>query len=412
MATKYWIGNAPSVAQVTKVAYSIITAGQTYSVTINGKTVSYVATTGVLSDLIDGLINAWGASAEPEHQEMVAAQRLDPTLSGLQLTATQAGVPITVSASATTGVATVTTPTAASGPNFWNVAANWSGGTLPVAADNLIVKDTDVSILYGLTDTTNYASLDVEASFTGDIGLPDRNANGYLEYRTKQLTLGTGSAIAVVIGYGVGTGAGLVRLNTLGSTLTATVHNGPALTGNNYPIEFLTTGTGSVVRVYGGGVKIDSGTSATVTTLDVIRRDSVAQPPQVLTTNAITVTTATVYGGTATIEGPCTNIIAREQATVTTAKATASANVTVSDDAIVNWDSSGNITTKLSVQQGGSIDFGRVGTTKTVQACDLFAGGTLKDPIDKVTFTTGIVLVACRLEDVELDIGVGVTINA
>ena len=78
---------------------------------------------------------------------------------------------------------------------------------------------------------------------------------------------------------------------------------------------------------------------------------------------------------------------------------------------MIDWDSSAGITTKLHVEQGGSINFGRVGTTKTVAACDMYAGGTLLDPIDKVTFTTGVVLQACRLADVVLDLGVGVTIN-
>ena len=83
MATAKWLGAAASVAQVTKIVYSSIVVGQTYSATINGKTVSYVATTTVLIDLIDALVNAWNSSSEPEIREMVAAERLDPTLSGL-----------------------------------------------------------------------------------------------------------------------------------------------------------------------------------------------------------------------------------------------------------------------------------------------------------------------------------------
>ena len=69
------------------------------------------------------------------------------------------------------------------------------------------------------------------------------------------------------------------------------------------------------------------------------------------------------------------------------------------------------MTTKLFVEQNGTIDFGRVGTGRTVAACDMFANGTLKDPLDTVTFTAGIVLQSCRLGDVDLDLGVGITVN-
>ncbi len=223
MATKYWTGRAASVAQVTKVVFSSIVATNTYTVTINGKSVTVTATSTSLADLVELLINAWGSSVEPEHQEMVAAERLDPTLSGLQLTAVNPGVPITVSASASTGTATVTDPTAASGPNFWNVAANWDGAALPSASDTLIIRDTDVSILYGLTDTNNYAQIDIEASFTGAIGLPVTNENGYPEYRTRFLTLGSGSAITINIGYGNDRFPERVYLDVVGSNATITV---------------------------------------------------------------------------------------------------------------------------------------------------------------------------------------------
>jgi hypothetical protein len=111
------------------------------------------------------------------------------------------------------------------------------------------------------------------------------------------------------------------------------------------------------------------------------------------------------------LEATVSTLVARENAIVTIAKAAAAATVKTSSNAIVYWESSGNITTKLHVEANGTIDFSRVGTTKTVAACDLYRNGVLLDPIDKVTFTTGVVLMACRLADVSLDLGVGVTIN-
>jgi hypothetical protein len=111
------------------------------------------------------------------------------------------------------------------------------------------------------------------------------------------------------------------------------------------------------------------------------------------------------------LENTVTTLIARESAIVTIAKTAAAATVKVSSNATVYWESSGNITTKLHVESFGKMDFSRVGTTKTVAACDLYRDGILLDPIDKVTFTTGVILMACRIADVTLDLGVGNTIN-
>jgi hypothetical protein len=59
MATKYWVGRAASVTQITKVVFSSIVSTNTYSVTINGKTVSAVAASTSLGDLIDALVGHW-----------------------------------------------------------------------------------------------------------------------------------------------------------------------------------------------------------------------------------------------------------------------------------------------------------------------------------------------------------------
>jgi len=412
MATKQWLGAAASVAQVTKIVYSSIVVGQTYSAIINGKTISYTTTTTVLGDLIDALVSAWNSSAEPEIQEMVAARREDPTLSGLQLTA-QAGVGgIVVTASATTGTATVTTPTAASGPNFWNVAANWVGGTVPSAADDIEIDGavSSVSILYGLTDTNNYASFKRMASYQGQIGLPATNPNGYQEYRTRRLTLGTGSAIAVELGYGTGNHPTLEYYDFQGSNVTLTVHGTTANTSNGYPAQIVGTGSGTTANVYAGSVKFDSLSTSTVSTINVIQREGGQSTPDVHATSKVTCTTVLCVGGQMLIEGAMTTLTARDSARVVVAKASAAANVKASNRAQIDWDSSGGITTKATIEPSGIINFGNVGTTKTVAACDLYRDGEIRDPNGRVTFTTGIVLIGCRIADVKVDKGVGITL--
>jgi|688.fasta_scaffold04211_25 hypothetical protein len=410
MAIKTFTGRAASVAQVSKIAYLTITAGQTYSVSINGKAISYVATTGVLGDLIDALVSLWNSSAEPEHQEMIAARREDPTLSGLQLTGRVAGVPCTVTGSATVGLVTGTTVTAASGPMFWNVAANWSGGTLPAASDDLIVEEYSGDILYGLTDTNNYASLKILASFTGSIGLPSAASSGYPEYRTQRLTLGSGSAITIEVGSGVGTGSGRIRLELNNSNTTLTVFKtGQGGFSGEKSLDLIELGAGSTVRVYGGSVKIDQSAMAVV---DVYSQSTAfgASSEASVDLGSSTVTTLAVVGGSVTVGGNVTTLIARTRSSVIVDRAAAVGTVRVSEQAVLDWRSSAGITTTLDIEQNGDVRFGTVATTKTVAACKLFPGGRLSDPMAKVTWSTGVVLQGCRISDVEIDLGLGYTI--
>ena len=413
MATMKWLGAAASVANVQKVVYDTITSGQTYSATINGKTVSYTATSGTLSDLIDALIEAWNTSAEPEIREMVAAQRIEATvLVGLQLTSTAGVGGIVVTAAATTGTAVVTVITAASGPNFWNVAANWVGGVVPSAADAIEVDGlvSSVPILYGLTDVNNYASFKRTASYTGQIGLPTRNANGYQEYRTRRLTLGTGSAIAVELGYGSGNHPSLEYYDFQGSNVTLTVYGASSNAQLGYPCQIIGTGAGTTVNEYGGAVEFDSSSTSAIATLNIIERSGSQSKPNVRISDKVTTTTVLCVGGQLLIEGAVTTLTARDNARVTVAKASAAATVKASNRAQIDWEASGGITTKLIVEPDGIANFGNVGTTKTVAACDAYPGADIRDPNGKVTWTSGIVLIGCRIADVSIDKGVGITI--
>lgn len=407
MATRFWTGRAASVAQVTKVVFSSIVATNTYSVTINGKTVSTVATSTSLTALVTALINAWGASAEPEHQEAVASEMLNPTLEGLRLDAVTPSNPMTITAAATTGSATVTVVTAASGPTFWKLAGNWDGGTLPGAADVLILEDFSGDILDGLTDTVNYATIEIRASFTGTIGRPSTNPQGYPEYRTQRLTLSNGAATtALLIGYGNGAGSGSMRFDFLTSTINATIQKAAQTSDDGYAVDVSGVDGGSW-HVYGGRVRL---VSSIVPLLNVIKSRTSQLDPYVYSDATNTLTAVNVYGGEAILEGACTTLQVREQASVWLERAASCVNVTVSDNAVIYDNSTGAISTMLTVENQGLIDFGSVATAKTIAACKIHAGGSIQDPWDRVTWTTGIQLQACRIADVSIDTGVGITI--
>lgn len=273
MANITWLGRAAAVSQVDTITIADTwTAGDTIEVTIGGATLTLtvgaiVTTAGVAAALKamlagDALIGSESRTATgptiPQFAEVTF------TVSGSVVTCTgPAGKPFTMSVSEATagdGTATEATATAASGPNDASVTSNWSTGALPGAGDTIFIRNSSVSILYGLTAITGtLTAVVIDASYTGSIGLPETNIAGYPEYRTKDWTIDVSS---LVVGIGEGLGMRQCRINT-GSVATAvqvykTASSGiggiPALllSGSN-AANTLEVQSGAVgVAIYGG----------------------------------------------------------------------------------------------------------------------------------------------------------------
>lgn len=242
MATAQWIGNALARSQVVTITVSAVAVGGTLNVTINGKTVTYTCVTGDTVAIATAALLALVSNTSTAPPEMNEQTWASPTSSTITATAQQAGVPfagmaggLTVSATGGAGISSATT-TANSSPSDAADAKNWlrSGGQvatpvnqLPQDNDDLVIADTSVPILWNLDTALNnvrLASVTRWQSFTGTIGLPEVNPNGYYEYRATYLKLrgggvstasssfsspggGTGGSLPVVLGFGqVGTG--------------------------------------------------------------------------------------------------------------------------------------------------------------------------------------------------------------
>ncbi len=273
MATLRWRGDAPAVAQVTTATPANVEVGDQFSLTINGKTVSYTAAAATVADVVAGLAGAVGNSEIPEFAEITASD----TTTEVTLTATTAGRPFSASGSTVNGGAsdtqtlTVAEVTASQGPNHWDTAANWDTASVPVNGDDVYVEDSDVSILYGLSQSAvTLDSLHVEANFTGEIGLTRINSTGssdYIEYRPRYLAIG---ATNVQIGDGLGAGSGRIQLDT-GSATTSITVLGTGIAAEDDLAAFLWKGdqANNVLDVLSGsvGVALFGGETATIATL-------------------------------------------------------------------------------------------------------------------------------------------------
>lgn len=400
MATRVWLGAAQVTAQVDSVTPANVNIGNTFTVTVNNKEVTFTATAATVANVTAGLSAAITAAAatDPEFAELTATDNTTNIL----VTGPSDGTPFTLTASATGGTATntraaVTTP---SSPNDWGLADNWSGGAVPITGDDVIVPANRPDVLYGLAQSgVTLASLDV----AGNIGLPDRNARGYSEYRATYLAV---SATALRV-----RGGNRVRINT-GSNATGVVvyDTGTPLDQDGRAFLWKGAHATNTVDVVAGSVGLAdlAGETATVATLRV-GADSDGRAPDVRGGPGLTLTTLSQAGGVVVLQAGLTTVT--KTAGALTIIGPAGTNVTTvnNDGGDFIYQAVGTIGT-LRVSDGGLADFSRDPRARNVTDTTVYAGAELRDPFRTVTWTNPIVLHRCGLEDVTIDLGTHITL--
>jgi len=277
MATRYWIGDAQKVPQVDTLTPGSLSIGETLTVTINGKTSTHTITSTTMATEVDAFVATLAAiTTIEEFDEITWAANSDS--SAITATGPSDGAPITITTSASGGGVTFSksTTTSPSGPHHFDEADNWSGGAVPVDDDTIVFESNDVDCKYGLSNaSTTPAEIRIDASYTGKIGLPQENANGYAEYRERYLTLGTdgdgsASSVTVHIGRGDGNGSRRIMLNTGDKQTNLTIHNTDRSEDGTTPaVVWKGTNASNAVQIVKGslGIAYYAGESATVLTL-------------------------------------------------------------------------------------------------------------------------------------------------
>ena len=414
MATQRWRGDAAAVAQVNTITPASVTVGNIFTVTINGKSVSFTATAATVANVTAGLSAACNASTYPEFTEITFT---DATTK-INATADTAGKPFTQTSSAAQGTGsagmslTTATATASAGPNDWSTAANWSSGSVPVSTDDVFIQNSAVSIKYGLDQSAvTLASLTIDASFTGYVGLLrtniDNSAGSYIEYRDTYLKV---SATTITIGRGTGTGSGLLRLNTGTAQTTGQV----LLTGTSVETDlpalcWIGTHASGAWTISKGtmGIAVQAGEVATVATLRVGYISNVSSDATVRCGSGTTLTTITKNGGSLTIASNSTTVT-QDDGTLTVLGGTVTTlNV---NGGTVYYQGTGTLTT-ASVRSGGVLDFGTDIRARTVTNCYSYYGSSVKDPNKTVTWTNGIEVRGCALSNVSHNVGKDVKIT-
>lgn len=319
----HWIGGAPPIQQITSFTVAAaLEATDEFSVKINGKRSAIVdADSTTISTALATLVEALNSDTEPEIQKVTWSS----SSNALIATVKRAGHPLTITvychddgqansdAQTVDGIAghtgsTGVDTTACSGPNFFNVAANWSTGAVPVDDKVVVYANSDIDCLYGLGNTgVSPITVRVDMSYTGAIGLPFYNENNSVEGQTRYLTLGAAADgnTDIIIGLGEGAGPKRVLINMTDCQFTGVIHNTRSSPFGQDQWGIVLKGTHAsnalTVNRAPAGVAIapwPSETATLVTTNVGFVANELGDVREVFLSNGVTATTVVQTGGT------------------------------------------------------------------------------------------------------------------
>jgi hypothetical protein len=412
VATLIWKGDSQPIAQVTRLSVGgTIEADDVFAITIGSKSLALTAGSTSAAAVAAAIVAAFNGLAPTQYPEFAGITAVDAGGGDIDLVAKTAGVPfaVTLSTSEAGGTAaddqtfTQNTTTPPSGGAFWSVAANWSTGAVPANGDDVIVQNSANPILYGLDQSAvTLASLVIDQSFTGTVGLPRTNAGGYVEYREQYLKIG---ATTITIGRGEGPGSGRIKINTLAvQTAINVIDSGnPAENGLKAILWKGTHASNAVVVNKGSFAAAQfAGETATLATLKQGYRANAAADSDVRLGAGCSLGSCAItkLGGTLEINSSFASLVQLRGETVILAGSPGALSIA---GGAVRYKSGGTYTS-AAIYSGGELDFRQDLQPRTGTNTTLHKGATLRDPAQTVTFANPIAL-ACELADVTLELG-------
>lgn len=444
MATRTFLGGAVAIQDVWTVTAADTFAGSdTVTLTINGKDLTATlgtdtATTDVatiISEMVNGTDPSSSATTTGDHSFSATGDkvgefvRITATVSGsvATLTADDYGVPFTLTTSESTagdGTISESNATVATGPEFWDDADNWSGDTVPVDGDDIIFDRGATSLKYNLSTGIQPASITITQGFTGDIGLPQVNEDEtqypYDEYRGTYLTFAndTGtSSTSITIGEGAGTGSQRINLDLADCTSpTFNIRNSGERADNQVPtILLLADATDTVLNVQRGdvGMAFFGSETAHIATLRVGYITQQTDDSTVTLGSGVDIANAalTISGGEVQIDSATGSGTIDMYGGELTILSGAHVDVEVYQSTLI-YRSTGTLGgTTCKIGNEGVLDFRQDNQGRTVTNLDIYAGSSVFDPLRTGTYSNGINLNGCQMEDVTIDLGTDWTLT-
>ncbi len=316
MSNCVWLGSAVSVQQVrTYTVGGTPNVNDVFVLTVGSKTFSYTAgaspTAATVAAGVAAMLQATSTTLNPELAQLaIGYVPGNPffTITGV------AGIPFDIEtalgiSNVGSGTFTWTDTVPASGPNFANAAANWSGGAVPASGDSIYLTNSSVSLLYGLEmSAITDVSLTVDSTFTGTVGLPrNRGVTGgpsFSEYLPQYWQIGATTST-------INTGGGRFKLDT-GSVDASLFITGAASSAEAGIKTILWVGTGTnTVSISKGSFAAANfpGEIATISTLTQEWQTNQAGDSDVRLGPGCSVATVTKTGGTLEINSGTTTFL-------------------------------------------------------------------------------------------------------
>jgi hypothetical protein len=401
MARKHWTGLRQPSAQVEAITFtSVGGTGETVTITIGPRSVTYTRISGeTTTTLAEAVANLLSSSTFGEITEVAA------TSSGavLTLTGQPTGQPFTLAIADSGGGSPITwtlSSTTAKSPNHVGDAANYDGGTLPSAGDELVLSPGTPDLKYQLDHFASTAITITRLAGGPRIGLPNTNeTGGYTEYRRRRFQSQSTSAR---IETSTADQPGAVRLEFTGSSAATVTILGDADPGvGGEPVELWDLPNNSTVSCNGSGVRILDEDSVAVTGIAATVQNSSA-----IVSSRVTLASLSLYDANAIVRGTVTGQFLQESASKVDFHGTVNTSTgsVIVDEGELNWITNANIV-NLDIGSNGIVSFasgaGAVAVTGDIKRHE---GGILRDPNSRLTVPYNIDLVRSELSD-DLDIG-------
>ena len=418
--TAYWMPNQATVAQVETYTFGAPSVpGSFYSAAINGKVITYLSVSGdTPATVMTGLLNLLNQSTN------IFSELTEITFAGNATTATMtatAGVLGTPFAnvsggsssglvlSASLGAITTQHTTPNASPSDVNDPLNWLRVTspapgvrqLPQNGDVVVIANTAVPLLWNLDQlaAVQFASYQRWQSFTGTIGLPENNPNGYVEWRATyfkfvgpQGSVPAGG-LAMVLGQGsVGGGPTRERYN-VGSQLTTLTILGAGSPSDEYGVRFLGVHTQNTVTLLGGvslGIAMLPGEISTLNSSLVDGSGLLGIGPGVTWSSGATLT---LLGGGAILNAaPTTLALSNGAQTVHATDGLTWPTITAQNGSAMTWLAGGMISS-LTMTTSSTLDKSQDARQLTITNSTMDGDScSVNDPLNAISYTNATVI--------------------
>ena len=394
MANNVWVAKQKKTAQVNTITPASVTVGNTFSVTINLKSITFTATGTTVAGVVTGLVALLEASEEPEFAEITWTD----STTCVTATADDPGKPFTQTSSSATGSGSAghsnvtATTTANTSPSDVNDALNWSAGTTPATGEDVYIDGTiQTPLLWNLGSLSAQTLATLNISLNApQIGLPELDEDGtaYTQYRGVYFAIG--ATICNIGTGGDGNGLQMCKLNFGSVQTTTTVFNtGSPSESNRQAVTLKGTHASNLLIQQAGsvGIAVLGGELSTFVTIHLGQVGGGSQPTLVLGPG-LTNTTINQNNGSLLLQSAITTLN-HKGASSEIRGSGAITTINQSAGSIVH-KGTGTVTTYNLT--GGQVDFGDAGPAITVSACKLFGNCQWYDKGYRVAYTAGLAL--------------------